>query len=194
MKHREDGWEHGPGFDGPKGSEFDGPHGPGEPIPEPEPEEIGDEPKNFTTLRRIEYIGRLHHMAFRSVLQENSLPPAQVGALKVIIRSPGMSQRELADALRIQRATATVMLQKMEKAGFIDRRPDREDQRISRIYPTQTAVEQDTANKMALEAYFDRCFHDFSPQELEHLNTILTRLGENIRGVLADGPEPPNKE
>lgn len=183
MKHREDEWEHGP--------DFDDPRGPGDPISAPEAQ---DEPESFMALRRIEYIGRIHHMAFGSVLQRGNLPPAQMGALKVILRSPGMSQRELADVLHIQRATATVMLQKMEKAGYIDRRPDQEDQRVSRIYPTEFAVGYDAESKKAVDEYFEKCFQDFLPEEYETLERILTKLGGNIRAILAEGPEAPNKE
>lgn len=186
MKPREEVWAPDMGFEGPCGPEHN--------IPAPEPETFEDEPQSFATMRRIEYISRLHHMAFRSFLQDQSLPPAQVGALKVIIRNPGMSQRELADALHIQRATATVMLQKMEKAGFIDRRPDQDDQRVSRIYPTQLAITQDSENKKAINAYFDRCFRGLDPQEFLQLESILTKLGRNIREILAEGPEFPSKE
>lgn len=177
MKHREDGWPPEPGFEQDQA--------PRDPISTPEARE---EPQSFTALRRIEYIGRIHHMAFGTILEQGKLPPAQVGALKVIIHSPGMSQRELADALHIQRATATVMLQKMEKAGYIDRRPDLEDQRVSRIYPTEYAVEYDKENKKAVDAYFDQCFHGFGPEDYEALERILTRLGGNIRAILEDGP------
>ena len=92
MKHPEDAWEHQPPFD--------------EDRPEDSP--------NMIAVRRIELISRLHRMAFRSILREDGLPPAQAGAIRDIIREPGLSQRELADRLHIQRATATVMLQKMD--------------------------------------------------------------------------------
>ena len=186
MKPREDDWDPGVGFEGPVD--------PIEDIAAPEPKPYDDEPQSFVAMRRIEYIGRIHHMAFRSTLQDHPLPPAQVGALKTIIRNPGMSQRELADALRIQRATATVMLQKMEKAGFIDRRPDQDDQRVSRIYPTRLAITQDSENKKAVNAYFERCFRGIDPQEFSQLESILTKLGSNIREILAEGPVSPNKE
>lgn len=186
MNHREDGWERQPGFDKPLG--------PGETIPNPETEEFADEPETFTMLRHVEYIGRIHHMAFRTILQGNGLPPAQVGAMKFILRTPGMSQRELADALHIQRATATVMLQKMEKAGYIDRRPDTEDQRVSRIYPTQMAMVQDAENNKAVESYFEACFRDFQPEDFEALDRCLKKLDANIRTVLDERPEPVIKE
>ncbi len=183
MKPREDEWERGPDFDDPRGT--------GDPISAPDAQ---DEPQTFLALRRIEYIGRIHHMAFGTVLQQGNLPPAQMGALKVIIRNPGMSQRELADALHIQRATATVMLQKMEKAGYIDRRPDQDDQRVSRIYPTEFAVTYDAENKKAVDDYFEKCFYNFQTEEFEVLERILTKLGSNIREILEEGPEAPNKE
>ncbi len=159
---------------------------------EEEPHE--DEPMNFRLMRRIEYTGRIHHMAFRSVLQEDGLPPAQASALRIIIHTPGMSQRELADRLHIQRATVTVMLQKMERAGYVDRRPDPMDQRISRIYPTEAAVQLDEEDRRAVDGYFGRVFQDFTSQELQQMDEMLSRLGRNIRGIIASGPEIPSKE
>ena len=182
MNHREDDWQRDEGFPAP--------HEPGLPL-SMEARTDHHEPIRHTTIRRVEVVGRLHHMAFRSLFSEQSLPPAQVGAMKFIIRTPGMSQRELADALHIQRATATVMLQKMEKAGFIVRKPDPEDQRISRIYPTQTAIDTDLETKKAVDAYFDHCFHNFTQEEFELFNELLLKLGGNMQELLQ---EPISKE
>ena len=148
----------------------------------------------FAAIRRIELLGRLHHMAFRSLFRENGLPPAQAGAMKVIIRFPGLSQRELADKLHIQRATATVMLQKMEKAGYIDRRPDRDDQRISRIYPTELATTVDAENQKNVTAYFSRCMSGIDPKDFDVMRECLGRMEENLRQILAENPEPSGKE
>jgi DNA-binding MarR family transcriptional regulator len=117
-----------------------------------------------------------------------------MNALKSILRAPGMSQRELADALHIQRATATVMLQKMEKSGYIDRRPDQDDQRIYRIYPTEAAKVLDEESKKAVDNYFSACFRDFTPEELQKLDAVLTKLGKNIQAVIELGLDAPDKE
>ena len=172
MKHPEDAWEHQPPFD--------------EDRPEDSP--------NMIAVRRIELISRLHRMAFRSILREDGLPPAQAGAIRDIIREPGLSQRELADRLHIQRATATVMLQKMEKAGYIDRRPDLEDQRISRIYPTEKAVAIDAENQKNVNAYFDRCFSGVEQSDFQVMIQCLEALGANLRQILNEHPEFPGKE
>lgn len=181
MKHREEIWE----------QEHCHPQGPCDPMPE-EVETFEGEPESFQAMRRIEYVGRVHHMAFKSRLQDVGIPPAQMGALRTITRYPGMSQRELADKLHIQRATATVMLQKMEKAGLIRRENDREDQRISRIYPSDYALSVDEENRKSVEVYFDQCFQDVSQEEVTLLLDILSRLGKRI--VQLHSPESLPKE
>lgn len=186
MKHPEDDWPRQPHF----------PKEPPEPRPPFEdPEECPEEDSPaFAVIRRIELMGRLHHMAFRTLFRKDGLPPAQAGAMKVIIRFPGLSQRELADKLHIQRATATVMLQKMEKAGYIDRRPDRGDQRISRIYPTELARSIDMENQKNVSAYFNRCFAGVSAEEFVGMEAALTKLGDNLREILSENPDPISKE
>ncbi len=161
---------------------------------EAEEPERGDDSPQFMAIRRVELLGRLHHMAFRSLFQPDGLPPAQAGAMRVIIRFPGLSQRELADKLHIQRATATVMLQKMERAGYIDRRSDRDDQRISRIYPTPFAIATDVENQKKVSAYFDRCFSGVSPEDFETMAGALSRVIENLRDILQENPAPLVKE
>ena len=153
-----------------------------------------DEPMSFRLMRRIEYTGRIHHMAFRSILREDGLPPAQASALRFIIRFPGMSQRELADRLHIQRATVTVMLQKMERAGYVDRRPDPMDQRIFRIYPTEMAVQQDEEGKRSIDGYFADVFRGFSSEEQQVMDDMLSRLGANLRGIIEATPDSQSKE
>lgn len=80
MKSRDEEW--GPGTD------FGPPPPPGKEMPIEEQTPPEDEPTSFRLMRRIEYTGRIHHMAFRSILQEDGLPPAQASALRFIIRFP----------------------------------------------------------------------------------------------------------
>ena len=48
-----------------------------------------------------------------------------------------MSQREIAEHLRIKPPTVNVTVQRLEKAGFLFRKADEKDQRVSRIYLTE---------------------------------------------------------
>ena len=182
MKHAEEPWKHGPPFD-------DRPPDRRSPLAEEEEDREDDSPE-FAAVRKIELLGRLHHMAFSSLFREEGLPPAQAGAMRVIIRNPGLSQRELADRLHIQRATATVMLQKMEKAGYVERRPDKEDQRIFRIYPTQTALATDTENQKRVNDYFLQCFSEIDRDSFDIMLATMGRMEENLRDILTEHMEP----
>ena len=45
-----------------------------------------------------------------------------------------MTHSELAERLRVQPATITNALKRMERSGFVDRRHDNDDQRVWRVY------------------------------------------------------------
>jgi DNA-binding MarR family transcriptional regulator len=66
-------------------------------------------------------------------------------ALLALWEQEGFTQTELADRLKITPATVTKMLQRMEKTGFIQRKPDAKDQRASRVYLTKAgrAIQDD---------------------------------------------------
>ncbi len=182
MKQPAQEWEPMPPFD------------PGPPHPELPFGQAQEDTPQFAAIRKIELLGRLHHMAFRTLFQADGLPPAQAGAMKEVLRHPGLSQRELADKLHIQRATATVMLQKMEKAGYVDRRPDQDDQRISRIYPTEQARATDAETQKTVITYFSRCFGGISGEDFDRLVRTLETVERNLRAVLAENQDPFGKE
>ena len=60
-------------------------------------------------------------------------------------RRPGVSQTELADMLEIDRASAGRMIDRMEKNGWVERRPDNGDRRINRLHLTADARKVHTA-------------------------------------------------
>src|SRR5262249_61210840 len=49
----------------------------------------------------------------------------------------GIPQSQLAACMGVEPPTATKMLQRMEHAGLVERRPDPEDARVSRVYLTE---------------------------------------------------------
>jgi DNA-binding MarR family transcriptional regulator len=56
----------------------------------------------------------------------------------------GIPQSQLAASMEVEPPTATKMLQRMERAGLIERRTDPTDARVSRVYLTERgrALEQ----------------------------------------------------
>ena len=70
-------------------------------------------------------------------LQEVGIYPGQLPVLGMVARFDGLSQREIAEKLNIKPPTVNVSVQRLEKAGFICRKPDEKDQRVTRIFLTE---------------------------------------------------------
>jgi DNA-binding MarR family transcriptional regulator len=72
------------------------------------------------------------------------------------------------------------MLQRMEKSGFIQRKPDETDQRVTRVYLTQAG----RAIKDQVEAIWKQMeketFQGFTAQELSVLRDFMLRMRANL--------------
>lgn len=79
---------------------------------------------------------RAHRNKAQELLARVDLYPGQEFLLYNLWSRDGLPQSELAERLCVQPATLTRMLDRMEKAGFVVRQPDADDQRVSRIYLT----------------------------------------------------------
>lgn len=108
------------------------------------------------------------HLMMMSLSGQES-HPGQAACLLALSRSGGMSQSELAEALHVSRPTVTVMLQKLEAAGALERHTDDHDQRITRLYLTPQGLE--LAGRM-------RTVH------AEVINTTIGRLSDADRREL----------
>ena len=111
--------------------------------------------------------------------------PGQTFCLRELARDDGITQSDLAERLKVARPTVTVMLQKMEKAGLIERRSDEQDQRYTRIYLTDAGrVLQDDMHRQVDEMILD-VVAPLSEKDQAELLRLLNALNENI--VLALG-------
>lgn len=87
------------------------------------------------------HLARAYRTGIQSRLTDLGLYVGQDLLLMQLWRDDGQTQSELADKLQIQGATLTRMLTRMSQAGFIKRKPDPGDGRISRVYITPAGVE-----------------------------------------------------
>ena len=84
-------------------------------------------------------VARLIRTVFDRRVRDLGLTRAQWLVLTRVYRRPGVSQTELADMLEIDRASAGRMIDRMEKNGWVERRPDNGDRRINRLHLTVDA-------------------------------------------------------
>lgn len=116
------------------------------------------------------------------------LTRAQWRVLAVLRRNPGLNQKQLADRLEVEPITLTRLLDRMSKAGWIERRPNPEDRRANVLYIDARA--KDIIKKMRQIAVGVRrdALADFTPAEHEALLSYLKRMKANVSNmVCTDG-------
>lgn len=70
---------------------------------------------------------------FREEFQEYGLTPPQYIVLAILWKSDDVSQIELAKRSRVDRTTLSGIIDRMEKAGLVEREPSLEDPRANRV-------------------------------------------------------------
>jgi len=140
-------------------------------------------------------LGRLCHLQHNRIhvlMDDLGLYRGQGRALDVLWRNDGCTHGDLAQALSVQPATVSKMIQRMERSGFVARRADPKDQRVSRVFLTEAGRQV----KQQVDARFDQlereAIEGLSAQDVNALHQLLTRIRENLARVsesrTAEGP------
>jgi DNA-binding MarR family transcriptional regulator len=123
---------------------------------------------------------RFHYCRMHMLLEKVGVYPGQPPLLFALGKQAGLSQKELANRLHIKAATITVMLNRMETAGLIERRPDDNDQRVSRVYLTEQGKIVLGEVKKALKIIEEECFNSFTTEEQILLRRLLMQIRDNL--------------
>ena len=114
------------------------------------------------------------------MLEEVGLYGGQQFILHVLWENEGLTHSELAERLHVQPATITNALKRMERSGFVERRHDSEDQRVSRAYLTEAGRSaRGTVEKMWQEME-EQTFAALHEEERAQLHRLLLRIYETF--------------
>lgn len=134
----------------------------------------------------LAHVSRLHYTRAHALLREIGLHRGQPPLLFALWRQDGQSQAQLAERLGIAAATITRMVQRMERAGFVERRPDPEDERLSRVYLTQAGRAVREGLEGVRRTMEEETFAGLSAEEAEVLTGLLRRIRENLLCALGE--------
>ncbi|WP_024621077.1 MarR family winged helix-turn-helix transcriptional regulator [Metaclostridioides mangenotii] len=124
---------------------------------------------------------RTHFIRSHNELEKLGLYPGQPQILLSLSKRDGQSQRELAEIRSVKPSTNTVMLNRMEKAGLIEKRKDSEDQRITRIFLTAKGSGVCHKLKELQKELEEESFKGFSKEEKIVLKRLLIQMIDNIK-------------
>ena len=128
-------------------------------------------------------IARFCHLDHRRVhgsVEGLGLHRGQPSVLRALWEHDGITHSDLARRLHRSSATITVMIKRMEKTGFVERRSDPRDERVSRVYLTDAGRDTKAAVEDALHKSDEQTFAGFSDEEIAVLRGFLLRIIQNI--------------
>jgi DNA-binding MarR family transcriptional regulator len=125
-------------------------------------------------------VSKLHRGRMHTLFEELGLYHGQPPLLFALWDQDGQTHRELAGRLHIQAATMTKMVQRMEKAGFLERRADPDDQRVSRVYLTDAGRNIREDVNQVFRRLEDETFADFVLEERVLLRRFFLQMRENL--------------
>ncbi|MEB2630778.1 MarR family transcriptional regulator [Peribacillus frigoritolerans] len=131
-------------------------------------------------LREIGMIARALDSISNIEFKEHDLTKGQYLYLVRICENPGIIQEKLAEMIKVDRTTAARAIKKLETNGFIEKKEDKHNKKIKKLFPTEKGKnvypfikrENDYSNTVALEGLSER--------EVETISDLLQRVRKNV--------------
>jgi len=131
---------------------------------------------------------QLMQQSLGKALVHLDVKPPHLDILVNLFRFEGISQQELARKLLVGRSNMSMLLPQMENRGLIERRGDKHDKRVLRLYLTD-AGRRVTEEAMTIQtALIDRTLSHAPVEECELMTAHMERI---VTLLMQDEHEPP---
>ena len=131
-------------------------------------------------------VSRLMRTRFDARARGLGLTRPQWRVLVFLARSEGINQSGLADQIEVERMTMGRMIDRLEAAGLVERRPDASDRRVHRLYLSQKA--RPILDEMVLLAndLHDEALGGLDDTDRVALRNLLTVIKDNLTAPAND--------
>ena len=134
----------------------------------------------------IHDVSRLRRVVVDRALKPLGITRSQWWVLAFLSRRDGMTQTALAADLDLTKVAIGGLLDRMEAAGFVERRADQSDGRARRVYLTRAGAKMVAAIRESVEAVeleiLERIPEDALAQAADTLRTLKDTLLEMVGG------------
>ncbi|MBS0576110.1 MAG: MarR family transcriptional regulator [Proteobacteria bacterium] len=132
-------------------------------------------------------VTRLYRREFDRRSADLGLTRGQWRALRRLARFEGMTQVELAADLELAPIAVGRVLDRLEKAGFVERRPDPKDRRCWRLYLTPGSAAVMAAVDGIADGLIEEIFSDVAMRDLQATERVLLTIKQRLLAVAAPG-------
>ena len=125
---------------------------------------------------------RLQRRAFERRARDTGLTRSQWAVLAYVARHEGSNQAALADMLEIEPITLVRLLDKLEAAGLVERRPDPTDRRARRLFLTEATGPLLAQLQVLAAETRETALAGMSEAERQQLTNLLMKVRANLSG------------
>jgi len=122
-----------------------------------------------------------HFRRREKLLSDLKLYRGQAPVLLLLSERNGLTQKEIAEELKVKPSTVTLILRRMKKRGLISSVRDERDKRYTKIYLTEEGKKFICKLKRVFKQLEEECFKDFSEEEKKLLMDFFRRIRDNLR-------------
>ncbi len=127
----------------------------------------------------VRQIGLLYRYMMRALEAETA--PLGMGAgrfsyLFILYINEGVTQQDIAYRMQADKAAVARTLVQLEMQGYVERRSDPDDGRVTRVYLTDKSRKMQAKLETAVERVLNRLNLDRSEEELHRLQRELSRM------------------
>ena len=150
------------------------------------PDISGIDPLSASVLTAFRRASHLNRQLFMRLYADTGGHPGRTVVLGMLAGNEGISQRDLAEKMHLARPTVTIMLQKMEHEGLIERWDDPDDQRLTRIRLTEDGRAKGKAAGDAYSRYVNATIGAMSEPDRTEFARLLDVLNEKTAAALKE--------
>jgi len=130
--------------------------------------------------RLLSGVCRIHATKADHFLDQLGIFRGQAFLLKILSKQDGLTHSEIADIMEISPAAATKIIKRMEQHKYILRKPDKNDERVSRVYIQETGIAIINHIDHSFEQLNQTMFEGFTDEDLRKFNDLLTLIRQNL--------------
>ncbi|MGV1755453.1 MULTISPECIES: MarR family winged helix-turn-helix transcriptional regulator [Rhizobium] len=123
--------------------------------------------------------------SMRTVITRNltasGLYAGQDGVILALAASDGLPAGSLAQKLGVKAPTMTRTIGRMEAQGFVERRPDAEDARLTKVYLTETGRNSVSEIESSAASCDELATRGFSEKDIRSLVRLLKAIENNLQ-------------
>jgi len=134
----------------------------------------------------FQHIARLRNRVFEKQVEPYGLTTAQVYAVNHLLDNDGLSQVELARLVGIGTVALSGLVDRMEAAGLVVRKPDPQDRRTKRVWLTDRMRDMRPQVLGAALKVNDASLEGFTAEEVDTLLDMLRRIRTNLTDRLEE--------